>query len=226
MEVLRLGVQPKLQLLAHTTAMATPDPSRICNLSHSSHGIHNPLSEARAQTCILTQRRVLKLPQWELLGSPSYSASTWATDPPSLPDATGPCLLRRPTAHHTLASSPFSCMGRIISSLLFLFQAPVSSPGLIKPGFNECPGWRLCRRPHCKLASSHWEPGREGGLTAQTPVCYQDALNARREGQLVPSPFSSRAAGAKGPPRPEAISISRALPQAAGNVYIEGCATF
>ena len=172
-----------------------------------------------------TQRQVLKLPQRELLGSPSYSASTWATDPPSLPDATGPCLLSRPTAHHTLASSPFSFMGRIISSLLLLFQAPVSSPGLIKPGFNECPGWRLCRRPHCKLASSHWEPGREGGLTAQTPVCYQDALNARREGQLVPSPFSSRAAGARdlhGPrpsayqercPKPRAVFISRDVPR-------------
>jgi len=49
MELPRLGVQSELQLLAYTTAAATPDPSRIFNLHHSSwqHWILNPLSEAR-----------------------------------------------------------------------------------------------------------------------------------------------------------------------------------
>ena len=36
MEVPRLGVESELQLLAYTTATATPDPSHICNLHHSS----------------------------------------------------------------------------------------------------------------------------------------------------------------------------------------------
>ena len=40
---------------AYVIAIATQDPSRICNLHHSSqqHWILNPLNEARDQTCIL-----------------------------------------------------------------------------------------------------------------------------------------------------------------------------
>ena len=51
-EVPRLGVESELELPAYTTAMATPDPSRVCDLHHSSrqHQILNPLSEARDQT--------------------------------------------------------------------------------------------------------------------------------------------------------------------------------
>ena len=49
MEVPRLGVESKLQLPAYTAATATLDPSRICNLPHSSpqRWILNTLSEAR-----------------------------------------------------------------------------------------------------------------------------------------------------------------------------------
>ena len=56
MEVLRLGVKMELQLLAYTTATGTTDLSCIFDLYHSSwhHWILNPLSEARDQTCILT----------------------------------------------------------------------------------------------------------------------------------------------------------------------------
>ena len=43
MEVSRLGVKLELQLLAYTTATATPDLSRICHLHHSL----NPLGKAR-----------------------------------------------------------------------------------------------------------------------------------------------------------------------------------
>ena len=52
MEVPRLGVYSELQLPAYTTATDTPDPSRICDLHHSSwqHQIFNPLSEAKDQT--------------------------------------------------------------------------------------------------------------------------------------------------------------------------------
>jgi len=55
MEVPRLGVKSELQLPAYTTATATPDPSRIFDLRHSSWQccIFNPLSEPRGGTCIL-----------------------------------------------------------------------------------------------------------------------------------------------------------------------------
>ena len=52
MEVPRLGVQLELQLLAFATATATQDPSRLCDLYHSSQQrqILNPLSEAADRT--------------------------------------------------------------------------------------------------------------------------------------------------------------------------------
>ena len=52
MEVLRLGVKSELHLPAYTTDTATPDPSCICHLHHSSqqHRILNPLSKARDRT--------------------------------------------------------------------------------------------------------------------------------------------------------------------------------
>ena len=48
-EVPRLGVWLELQLLTYTTATATADPSRVCDLYHSSRQcwILKPLSEAR-----------------------------------------------------------------------------------------------------------------------------------------------------------------------------------
>ena len=51
-EVPRPGVQMELQLLAYTTATATQDPNRICNLHHSSRQrrIPNSLSKVRVQT--------------------------------------------------------------------------------------------------------------------------------------------------------------------------------
>ena len=52
MEVPRLGVQSELQLPAYTTATATPDPSHVCDLHHSSwpYWILNLLSKTRDQT--------------------------------------------------------------------------------------------------------------------------------------------------------------------------------
>ena len=49
MEVPGPEVESELQLLAYTTALATPDPGCICNLCHSLQQgqILNPLSEAR-----------------------------------------------------------------------------------------------------------------------------------------------------------------------------------
>ena len=50
MEVPRLGVESELQLPAHTTATATQDLSRICDLCHSSQQwqMLNPLREVRS----------------------------------------------------------------------------------------------------------------------------------------------------------------------------------
>ena len=55
MEVPRLGVQSELQLPAYTRATATPDPSHVCDLYHSSWQcrILNPLSKGRDRTCNL-----------------------------------------------------------------------------------------------------------------------------------------------------------------------------
>ena len=59
MEVPRLGVKSKLQLPAYTiataTAIATRDPSHVCDLRSSSWQLKilNPLSKARDRTRIL-----------------------------------------------------------------------------------------------------------------------------------------------------------------------------
>ena len=55
-DVPRLGVEADLQLPGYTTATATQDPSRVCDLHHSSrqHWMLNPLSKARDQTHNLT----------------------------------------------------------------------------------------------------------------------------------------------------------------------------
>ena len=55
MEVPGLGVEWELHLLAHATATATPDLSRLCDLrcSLQQRQILNPLSEARDETHIL-----------------------------------------------------------------------------------------------------------------------------------------------------------------------------
>ena len=42
MEVPRLGVKSELQLLACATAIAIPDPSRVCDLRHSSLATPDP----------------------------------------------------------------------------------------------------------------------------------------------------------------------------------------
>ena len=57
MGVPRLGVKSGLQLPAYARATATRDPSHAFDLHHSSRQrrILNPLSEARDQTCILTE---------------------------------------------------------------------------------------------------------------------------------------------------------------------------
>ena len=65
MKVPRLGVESELQLPAYyTTATATRDPSRVCDLYYSSQQcrILNPLSEVRDRTRILMEPRQVHLP--------------------------------------------------------------------------------------------------------------------------------------------------------------------
>ena len=71
MDVPRLRVQSELQLLASTTATATWDLSRVCDLPHSSgqHQILNPLSEDRNQTYILIGTSQIHF-HWPMKGTP------------------------------------------------------------------------------------------------------------------------------------------------------------
>ena len=71
MEVPSLGIESELQLLAYTTAIAMPGPSRLCDLHHSSlpHWVLNPRSEARDRTLILTDLKCVTPdggPPWSL----------------------------------------------------------------------------------------------------------------------------------------------------------------
>ena len=71
MEVPRLGIESELQVPAYTTAIATRDPSHICDLHLSSWQccIFNPLSKARDPTCILRDTVPGSQPtesQWDL----------------------------------------------------------------------------------------------------------------------------------------------------------------
>ena len=62
MGVPSLGVESELLLLAYATATAMPDPSRVCDLYHSSrqHWILNPLSEARDRIHVLMDTSQLR----------------------------------------------------------------------------------------------------------------------------------------------------------------------
>ena len=55
MEIPRLGVKSKLQLLAYARATTTPGPSLVCDLHHSlpQRGIADPLNKARGRTHVL-----------------------------------------------------------------------------------------------------------------------------------------------------------------------------
>ena len=71
MEVPRLGGESELQLPACTTATATQDPNRVCDLYHSpwQGQILNPLSRARDPTCALTDTSQICF-RWAMAGTP------------------------------------------------------------------------------------------------------------------------------------------------------------
>ena len=74
MEVPRLGVELELQLLAYTTATATPDMSRVCHLHPSlwQPPNLNPLIEVRDGICIFMRTR------W-LLNPPNHTGNSLHT---------------------------------------------------------------------------------------------------------------------------------------------------
>ena len=75
MEAPRLEIKLELeqQLLAYTTATATPDPSRICNLHHSlwQCQIFNPPNEARDWTRNLIVPSWIHF-HWAMMGTPYF----------------------------------------------------------------------------------------------------------------------------------------------------------
>jgi len=103
MEIPRLGVELELQLPAYTTATAMWDPSRICDLHHSSRQcwILDPLSKARDRTHIFTNTSWVRWPLRHDGNSPGISVFPFALQP-ALPPTCWPCW---PTA----APAPPSC---------------------------------------------------------------------------------------------------------------------
>ena len=77
MEVPWLGVELK-QLLAYATAIAALDPSRVCDLHHSSPQcwIPNPLSKARDGTQVLMDI-VRFINHWATMGTPWKNFIQW-----------------------------------------------------------------------------------------------------------------------------------------------------
>ena len=71
-EVLRQGVESELHVQVYTTAIATRNPSPVCNLHHSSqqHQILSPLSEIRNQTRVLMDSSWIHY-HWATMGTPS-----------------------------------------------------------------------------------------------------------------------------------------------------------
>ena len=71
MEIPQLGVQLELYLPAYTTATATPNPSHICDLYHSSWQPHilNQLSKARDQTHVFMDAGQVH-DHWATIGIP------------------------------------------------------------------------------------------------------------------------------------------------------------
>ena len=71
MEVSRLEVRSELQLPSYTTATATPDPSRVCDIHHRSpHWLTRPFKIPREQPDRLSQspRLLQRLQRGHLLG--------------------------------------------------------------------------------------------------------------------------------------------------------------
>jgi len=115
MEVPRIGIKSELQLqlLAYDTPTATPDPSHICNLHHSSqqHWILKPLSEASNQNWVLTDTSRVHY-HWARMATPlSYKSYL--------------CLSSVPKPHPEFFSKQifpqFGCIRLLWNSILKIF---------------------------------------------------------------------------------------------------------
>ena len=118
----RLGVQSELQLLAYTTATATPAPSHVYNLHGSSWQcrILNPQSEARDRTCILMDAIQVHY-HAATVGTPVYF---------NIPAAWSPL-------HPPLVSQPF--VPFLLGSQGFRFMAPTPRLRVPKPRTTAVP---------------------------------------------------------------------------------------
>ena len=76
MEIPSVGDESELQLVAYATAIAMPDPSRVCQLPHSSEQcqILNPLSKARDWTLVLLATSWICY-LWAMMGTPLFHNS-------------------------------------------------------------------------------------------------------------------------------------------------------
>ena len=108
MEVPRLGVKLELSPLAYVTATATQDPSRVCDLHHSSRQcwVLNPLSEIRDQTCNLVVTSQIHS-FCTTMGTPKLLISAGpGGDPPQFPElCTGLLPLVLPVSTQSLTLS-------------------------------------------------------------------------------------------------------------------------
>ena len=127
MEVSRLGVESEPQLLAYTTAIATPGLSCIFDLQYSSQQrqILNPLSEARDRTQILMDaswvHKSLSHNGNAYLGigrSFTNPSSTSAESEPYLSDESLFCVVKVPSGKTPGSSfKPFSVAGALVLGL-------------------------------------------------------------------------------------------------------------
>ena len=119
MEVPRLGVESELQLPTYARATATWDPSRLCDLYHSSqqHRIPDPLSKARDRTHNLMVTSRIPCHSGNSSCSDLNHNSTLAPVGPKyevekslLAPFRSPCLLAQPPPSEATTGSSFSAI--------------------------------------------------------------------------------------------------------------------
>ena len=124
MEVPRLGVELELQLPAYPPATATPDPSHVCNLHHSSQRARFSTHWARTGIKPVSPRTLVRfVNQWAMTGIPVTLFSVqlcWKglQIPPSVP-LPG---FHPPTMFLLLLPRPQTTFSMQVSSLCILFS--------------------------------------------------------------------------------------------------------
>ena len=151
MEVPRLGVASELQLPAHTTATATPDPSCVSDLRYSSRQewILNPLSKARDGTCVLTEdkktfKQESSLPTW---ASSLICISSSLRRPPGCLTLSGflPALYTQTQIAQLSCHLIYNPLSRKLSELCFFLQPRPQQAEAPRPGSEPAPRqWRHC----------------------------------------------------------------------------------